>query len=187
MESRDEILQMIEAYRNHFPDEKERTELIYAFVKAHEGTQLIDRKNFTGHITASAFILNQEGDKLLLLKHKFLEKWLQPGGHVDAADQSLLFAALREASEETGLGEHQLQPFSSKVFDFDSHRIPENVKKQELPHYHHDLRFLFRTKDDSININTDESTGSRWVDFAELQNNQEFARLVPKIVSLRER
>ena len=62
----------------------------------------VDRSRPLGHFTASAFILNPMGQPLALL-HKKLQRWLQPGGHLESQDQSPLQAALREAKEESQL------------------------------------------------------------------------------------
>src|SRR4051794_26954283 len=56
-----------------------------------------------GHFTASAFVLSPDSSSLLLILHGKLQRWLQPGGHVDAEDVDILAAARREVEEEVGL------------------------------------------------------------------------------------
>lgn len=68
-----------------------------------EGSAL-HRDGPAAHLTASALVLSASGDRALLLLHRKAGAWLQPGGHLEADDASLVAAALREASEETGLG-----------------------------------------------------------------------------------
>jgi 8-oxo-dGTP pyrophosphatase MutT (NUDIX family) len=184
MENSSDILTLVEDYRKTFTDEVERTSSIVNFVDSFDGFDLFDRNNFTGHVTASAYIINTEKDALLLLKHKALNRWLQPGGHVDATDASLVDAALREAEEETGIAKDKLSLVSKEVFYLDSHIIPANEKKQEAQHYHHDVGFLFTCSVTSININEAESTASKWVPFSQLLNEETFQRLIKKIRNL---
>jgi 8-oxo-dGTP pyrophosphatase MutT (NUDIX family) len=55
-----------------------------------------------GHVTGSAWIVSPDRQKVVLLHHFKLDRWLQPGGHADG-DPDILGVALREAEEETGL------------------------------------------------------------------------------------
>ena len=187
METSIEILEQV----NHFllsnnTTKTDQVKLLIDFVRVHEGVKLYDRKNFTGHITASAFIINEEEDCLLLLKHKFLNRWLQPGGHVDHTDENLLAAAIREAVEETGIERTSLSPVMNNAFDFDSHYIPENLNKREPGHYHHDIRYLFKcTKEAVLSIDYRESTDSKWISFKQLEQDVDFGRVVEKILNRR--
>ena len=83
MENKLQIIELIKAYEMEFPGEAPRTKAIKTFMEEFNCVNLFDRKNFIGHITASAYVLNPAKDALLLLKHKALKIWLQPGGHVD--------------------------------------------------------------------------------------------------------
>lgn len=94
-----------------------------------------------GHFTVSAFVLSPDRSSLLMIFHEKLGRWLQPGGHVEPSDTSLLAAARREVVEETGLPEAALEEGLAAPFDLDIHAIPQNPI--EPAHLHHDLRFLF--------------------------------------------
>jgi 8-oxo-dGTP pyrophosphatase MutT (NUDIX family) len=184
MENKEEILELVRQYLKKFRDEDSDVHPLIQFLKDHEGEALINRKNFSGHITTSAFIINESASHLLLLNHKSLNRWLQPGGHVDITDPSLHASAIREACEETGLGAENLVLLSREVFDIDSHHIPENYKKQEPAHTHHDIRFLFKCSNaQSLNISLEESTDSEWVPFSELKTNHDFFWVDEKIKS----
>ncbi len=187
MTSKEGIISCFEIYRERFPGEHAATQLFSDYLLSTSQDELFTRKNFDGHITTSAFIIDPGHKEMLLLRHKSLGRWLQPGGHTEA-DDSLLLSALREAVEETGIPEEQLRNipvFANKEvpFDIDSHYIPANEKKQEAGHYHHDLRYLFvYTGDGRTNYNEDESTGLKWVTFSELADDATFGHVIKKIV-----
>jgi ADP-ribose pyrophosphatase YjhB (NUDIX family) len=134
-------------YLEVFPGEKERLRRLHDFLRdTHDPGQVFHRKNFAGHITASGFVLSADYKMLALVRHKFLNRCLQPGGHVETTDQNVLAAALREILEETGLQSCRHLPFHSDPLlpiDIDTHEIPANPKKNEPKHLHHDFRFLF--------------------------------------------
>ena len=185
MEQKPELQNILNEYLESFSSEKDNLKLINDFVANHDGQQLYDRKNFKGHLTASAFIISHDRKSILLLKHKSLNRWLQPGGHIDREDESLFFSAKREVFEETGIPLKDLEPLYKGVFDFDSHVIPENTLKKELAHYHHDVRFLFQhKKKSSVVIEHEESTAFNWLSFSELSDYNDFARVLIKIQNI---
>jgi ADP-ribose pyrophosphatase YjhB (NUDIX family) len=122
----------------HLFDERDREtrEEIAAFVRAHP--DCLVRSNLAGHLTGSAFVVDRERERLLLIHHRALDRWLQPGGHADG-DHDLKRVAWREVLEETGLADLEL--LSPRPFDLDIHPIPA---KPGVPgHLHYDVRFLF--------------------------------------------
>lgn len=133
-----------------------------------------------GHVTASAFIVDRDGSRLLLHHHRRLDRWLQMGGHVDAGE-SVVDAALREAREESGLDTLELAP--ALPFDIDVHAIPAG--KGEPAHQHFDVRFIVRASDpEAIRIARDESNDLRWFsldDAIAAMNSPESARAIGKI------
>lgn len=186
MNYKDEIYSLVHQYVQKFTGEKDRSQPLLDFLAQYHGEELISRNNFTGHITTSAFIVNRQGDELLLLKHKSLDRWLQPGGHVDSTDPSLIASALREAVEETGISSEQLRLLSADIFDIDSHRIPGNTRKHEPAHVHHDVRFLFQyVATAALNISLEESTDSKWIPIAELNDTHDFNWFERKLKAFR--
>lgn len=130
------IKNIIVNYLNYYPDEKDKLERLFKLVSSNteEYSNLFNRKNFEGHITASAFIYCVDERKLLLLEHKSLKKLLQPGGHVEIVDEKIIDAAKREVLEETGLKDYSITSIDDDInipFDIDTHFIPENDKKNK--------------------------------------------------------
>jgi 8-oxo-dGTP pyrophosphatase MutT (NUDIX family) len=109
-----------------------------------------------GHFTASSFVLNPEGDALLLILHKKLGLWLQPGGHFEETDASYVAAASRELHEETGLTDVVLL---EALFDADIHAIP--VHRETKGHQHFDLRVLFQARTTDLR-RSDEVAAIGW-------------------------
>ena len=188
MDRREHLQRLLTDYLERYPDEAPRLENFIRFVRSFEGADLYDRKNFAGHITAGALVVSREGGKVLLLRHRQLGKWLQPGGHVDVSDLSVFDAALREVREETGIGPDRLVPLrfcadrNIVLADADGHYIPSCEWKNEKEHYHFDLRFGFLVDGDpQVVVDRSESDGFRWVGLEELGKMPDFGRVVPKI------
>lgn len=117
-----------------------------------------DRANYDpGHITTAGFVVNKERTHCVLMHHKKLDKWIQPGGHVD--DYTLLPEdnALKEVIEETGLTSvkklNEIHTISVFVY-------PEN--KNEPEHMHYSLCYLFEADLAEKPIQNEESNGVRW-------------------------
>ncbi|MBI4230948.1 MAG: NUDIX hydrolase [Planctomycetes bacterium] len=112
---------------------------ILAFVRA--GGPLFDRNRYDpGHLTASAFVVDDALERILLVHHVRLGRWLQPGGHGEPGEDDLLAIAMREAREETGIDGLSLFGGEDSPLDLDVHEIPE--RGAEPTHLHLDVRFL---------------------------------------------
>ena len=126
---------------------------------------LDSRDTYPGHITTSAIILTLDGRETLLIDHKTLKRWLQPGGHYEPAPH-FWQSALREAEEETGLAHLSLHPWhqgADEPFLIDSHEVPGKASRGERSHVHHDLQFLFVAKPASaLTAQLDEVSDVRW-------------------------
>lgn len=128
----------------------------------------LERSHFDpGHFTVSAFVLSPERDGVLLIFHKKLSRWLQPGGHVEPSDAHPRDTARREILEEVGIAAMSPVPSREGLFDIDIHPIPP--RPLEPAHEHFDLRFLFVAKSREFAA-TDEVAGARWVPLAELSS-----------------
>jgi 8-oxo-dGTP pyrophosphatase MutT (NUDIX family) len=126
---------------------------------------VFSREHFMpGHFTASAFVVSAGGESLLLVHHRKLDKWLQPGGHVEAQDADLVAAARREVGEETSLA--GLEWCGPGIFDVDIHVFP--ARGEQPAHEHFDVRFLFRCVGDGEAAVGDEVHAARWFDLEEL-------------------
>src|SRR5262245_55625991 len=106
------IRSIIGEYLAAFPEERKRLNRLSDLIEnVSDDRELISRKNFIGHITASGFIISRSRSTVLLLHHKTLGKLLQPGGHMEPDEHSPLDGALREIREETYLTSLDHLPF----------------------------------------------------------------------------
>ena len=156
-----------QALRSHAPaDDREAAHLgrILDFVRRHDDP--FDRRIAEDHLTGSALILTRSGGRILLLHHRKLERWLQPGGHAEAGETSGEAVALREAREETGLAV-ELHPTAPRPLDVDVHAIP--ARPGEPAHAHLDLRYLALAPDGAEITRQDAETNDlRWFGWEEL-------------------
>ena len=115
-----------------------------------------ERARLAGHFTASCWLVDREGTRVLLTHHRKLERWLQLGGHADG-DRELSRVALREAEEESGLPRLTVDP---QMFDVDRHWIPE---RGDVPgHWHYDARYVVHAGEDERYVVSEESHDLAW-------------------------
>lgn len=137
-----------------------------------------------GHMTGSAWIVSPDRQRTLLIHHRKLNRWFQPGGHADG-DPDVAAVARREAEEETGLTSLKLvgrpdEP--AAIFDVDVHLIPA---RGDIPdHLHYDIRFLLEADPDEPFGDSGEITNIRWVFLENVLNytdSESILRMVRKI------
>ena len=124
METSENIKSYYQDYISIYKDETDRLKQFKTFIDKTESDQLFDRKNFVGHITGSAIIFDYKNSKVLLIKHIILQRWLQPGGHIEKTDASILDGVYREIFEETNIAKDDLMLISR----IPSPRIRPNTK-----------------------------------------------------------
>lgn len=157
---RRKLLDSLDAYQPEDPAQAALKTRFMAFVA--EYPDCCERSLAHGHLTGSAWLVSADGQRALLMHHRKLERWLQPGGHADG-DFDLAGVALREAEEESGLS--GLVP-EGGVFDLDRHEIP--ARGAEPAHWHYDLRFVVRASAGEDFRQNAESLALAWFDITEL-------------------
>lgn len=176
---RQPLLDRLAAYQAQHPEEAETVARFTGFV--HSQPDCFERSLAIGHITGSAWILDEAGVHVLLTHHRKLDCWLQLGGHADG-DPDTLAVALREAREESGIGEFTAA--GAEIFDLDIHPIP--ARKTDPAHLHYDVRYLLRTPVRDFVV-SEESHDLRWVPLAEvaaLSSDPSMLRMVRKSAGL---
>jgi len=160
---RNDLLVKLTGYRPFDTRESESLRRIIEFVGANPRCFL--RSLSIGHITGSAWLIDGQGDRVLLTHHRKLGMWLQLGGHADG-NADVLQVALREAKEESGLSE--IRPVNEDIFDLDVHDIP--MRDGEPAHTHFDIRFLLQAEGVGKCRISDESVDLRWFTPEELND-----------------
>ncbi|TDO35719.1 8-oxo-dGTP pyrophosphatase MutT (NUDIX family) [Kribbella sp. VKM Ac-2527] len=108
------------------------------------------------HVTASALVVDLSGSKVLLTLHRTVGRWLQLGGHCEPRDTTLAGAALREATEESGLPGLMIDP------------APLQLSRHELlvggckGGYHLDVQFLVTATEGTEYLVSEESHDLGW-------------------------
>lgn len=133
---------------------------------------LDDRRTMPGHITTSAFVVSPDRSQILLIDHRTIGRWLQPGGHYEPAP-TFAASAAREAVEETaiaGLALHPVHRGGDLPLVIDSHEVPGKAARNEAPHIHHDLQYLF-VADPALPLvaQEDEVSGVAWFPIGALE------------------
>lgn len=154
---RQHLAQLLQQHKSWDAQEEASLQLTRKFITHHD--DCFHRSCVPGHITASVWLLNDKGNKVLLTHHKKLHMWLQLGGHCDG-QSNVLDAAMREAQEESGLANLIFK--STDIFDVDIHPIPAYGSEPE--HYHYDVIFLIQATDNAPFVISDESHDLQWFD-----------------------
>jgi 8-oxo-dGTP pyrophosphatase MutT (NUDIX family) len=145
---------------------------------------LTSRKTFTGHATASAVVLGED-DRVLMVHHRAMDRWLCPGGHLEVDDDDFAEAALREVAEEAGISSDVLVLVSARPVHIDAHPIPANDAKGEPDHVHFDFRMLFRlTGQTELTLQGQEVKGAAWRDVAEIPDQALRERIAESLGTL---
>lgn len=152
---REPLISLLQRHTPADATEQAMTQATIEFVRTYPNC--FDRSLLIGHVTGSAWIVSPDRQQVLLIHHRKLDRWLQPGGHADG-DPDVAAVALREAQEETGLT--SLRIIDDGIFDVDVHEIPS--RKDVPAHLHYDVRFLLEADPLEAFGDSDEIKNIRW-------------------------
>jgi 8-oxo-dGTP pyrophosphatase MutT (NUDIX family) len=165
IDPRPALVEQLQQLVPHDEQEARDRDRIVDFVRRHQ--EPFDRRIVEGHLTGSALVVSADGRRVLLLHHRKLDRWLQPGGHGDPGETTGEEVALREACEETGLRDLALHPLAPRPLDVDVHEIP--ARPGEPAHEHLDLRYLVVAPGRArLAPDTAEMHQIRWVEWVQV-------------------
>jgi 8-oxo-dGTP pyrophosphatase MutT (NUDIX family) len=151
---RDSAITILTDWRAPDPAQDSLRHAVLAFVQAREDA--CRRECVPGHVTASALVLDNSGGRVLLTLHPRLGRWVQLGGHCEDEDDDLVAAALREATEESGIGGLRMD---SELVAVHVHPLTCSLG---VPTRHLDLQFVARAPAEAQITISDESDDLRW-------------------------
>jgi 8-oxo-dGTP pyrophosphatase MutT (NUDIX family) len=175
----------VESYLDLFPHEIDRLASLRDLLATN--LDLSSRLTVPGHLTASGIVFDRRDKHFLLIHHNMLDRWLQPGGHLEAGELPPQ-AARREVLEETGVEPETLLSRVAGLavpIDIDSHTIPANPRKGEPAHTHHDFRFIFsidRTMH-HVTHQEEEVAAAVWMETTDPRFPPDLKRCVDKLFS----
>lgn len=125
------------------------------------------RSSQQGHITASALVMDESGDRVLLTLHPKVGRWLQLGGHLEMPDATLRQAALREVREESGIVVGRISALPIRL---DRHPVPcgRDADGGPLASVHWDVQYVVTTSSSTPVVISDESDDLQWFDVREI-------------------
>lgn len=154
------IVQQINNFNPFNEQEDKDKELILELMKCHK--DIFSRENKIAHMTASAWIVNHDKNKVLMAHHNLYNSWCWLGGHADG-ESNLLAVASKEIAEESGLS--QTKPITSDIFSLEILTVDGHEKhgKYVSSHLHLNITYLFEADEkDSLTIKPDENSGVTW-------------------------
>ena len=161
------MMNIREQIENYCPDceqEQNDKELILKFIDSNPDAFL--RDNRIAHMTASAWVVNRDRTKALMVYHKIYDSWSWTGGHADG-ETDLLSVAIREVKEETGVTAAPLSEdiYSLEVLTVDGH---EKRGKYVSSHLHLNVTYLLEADEcEELKICEDENKGVAWFTLAD--------------------
>lgn len=161
----------INAIKNYNPineqEEKDKELFLFCINKFED---ILTRKNVVAHLTSSAFVVNKDRTKTLMIYHNIYDTWAWTGGHMDGMDD-LIYVAKKELMEETGVKNPIL--ITDEIMSLDSITVNGHLKRGEYvsSHLHLNAAFLFECdENEELIVKEDENSGVRWIDIDKLDS-----------------
>ena len=159
------IYEQIKAYRPWNEQERQDQAVILAFLERNPDA--FYRSNLLAHMTASAWVVNPQRSKVLMVYHRLYDSWSWAGGHADG-EEDLLAVALREVREETGV--QRLCPVTEEIYSLEVLTVDGHEKHgRYVPsHLHLNVTYLLEAEEDQpLRVCEAENSGVAWFSLAD--------------------
>ena len=162
----DNLKESLEKFNSYNEQEEVERKIMVNYINDFD--DVLTRQNEYGHFTSSAFVLNKERTKILMIYHKIYNSWAWVGGHSDG-DNDLLYVAMKEAKEETGI--KNVVPISKDIYSLEIINVNGHEKRGKYvgSHVHLNVTYLLEAdENEEIHIKEDENSGVKWVPIDEI-------------------
>jgi 8-oxo-dGTP pyrophosphatase MutT (NUDIX family) len=177
-------IKSIEKYAPCNEQEKKDKELTLKYAGLFD--DILTRENDLIHMTSSAFVVNKDRSKALMVHHNIYNSWSWTGGHADG-ESDLLFVAIKEVKEETGIG--NVCPVSEDILSLDIIPVLGHIKRGKYvsPHLHISAAYLLEADEsDYLAIKADENSDVKWVPIEDIEyysDEPHMKKIYRKIIS----
>ncbi|RBP36547.1 NUDIX hydrolase [Garciella nitratireducens] len=179
----EDLKNSIQTYLPYNEQEKRDKEIILTCFDHFD--DILTRENKIAHMTSSAFVVNKNRNKTLMVYHNIFHSWSWIGGHADG-EKDLLSVAIKEAKEETGIQE--VFPINRKIWTLDILPVLAHRKNGEYisPHLHLSVGFLLEGNEkDVLKVKPDENSAVKWIpinDIKHYSNEDHMKKIYYKII-----
>lgn len=176
----------IEKYIPYNEQETADKEAILQFMDAY-GENVLTRDNKIGHFTTSAWIVNKERTKVLMIYHNIYQSWAWIGGHADGIED-LQEVIRREIEEESGVT--KIKPLTDGIYSICIATVDPHIKRGKYvnSHLHLDVEYLFEAHEkEEVRIKEDENSGVKWVPIEDATKITKEEKMKPMYQKLNEK
>lgn len=146
-------------------NEQEKKDKEFMLKVFEDFDDVLTRENEYVHFTSSAFVVNKNRDKVLMIYHNIYNSWGWTGGHADG-EEDLLSVAIREVEEETSVKNVKVLN-NGEIVAIDTLPVAGHVKRGKYvsSHTHLSVAYVFEAdENDQIRIKEDENSNVAWQD-----------------------
>ena len=157
---RQELMESIRTYQPFNEQEEMDKSLILNWIETQDDA--FSRDNTVAHMTASAWVVNKDRSRVLMVYHNIYDSWSWLGGHADG-ETDLLAVAIREVKEEAGIS--GVRPVSEEIFSLESLTVDGHVKRGKYvsSHLHLNVTYLLEAdSEEQVFVKEDENSGVGW-------------------------
>ena len=162
----EKLYQAIKDYIPYNRQEEADKQLMLQFMETNPNC--LSRENRTAHFATTAWVVNKQRTKVLMVYHNIYKSWAWSGGHADG-ESDLLAVVRKEITEETGVTDMKL--LCDGIFSINVLTVERHIKKGQhiAAHLHLDVEYLFEADDSHpLKIKEDENSAVGWVNIADI-------------------